>query len=178
MKVGCYSSGWLTLTLVALLKTVALVLTQSSQQCQQLMDTCDTMAESPTLSKSLAMPACWYTLHQQFSPQRYPFLILLVGTLATGIESRMATCQQQIHEIMMGDMLQWYVTRTVIDAATAVHTDDTDKYEMSGVRSQMLVVRNITSGDEGYYFCKVSRDEMIINQPVSGTCLFVYGKSM
>ena len=90
----------------------------------------------------------------------------------------MATCQQPVHQIMMGDMLEWYVTRTVIDAATAVHTDNTDKYEMSGVRSQMLEVRNVTSGDEGYYFCKVSRGGTIIDQPVSGTCLFIYGKSM
>ena len=65
--------------------------------------------------------------------------------------------------------------RIVMDETAVVRIDDPDKYEM---RSQMLVVHNITSGDEGYYFCKVSRNEMIINQPVSGTCLFVYGKSM
>ena len=90
----------------------------------------------------------------------------------------MATCEQPVHEIQPGDMLEWYFTRTIVGEAEAVPIDDTDKYKMSGVRSQMLEVHNVTSGDEGYYFCRVIRGGMTITQPVSGTCLFVYGKSM
>ena len=90
----------------------------------------------------------------------------------------MATCEQPVHEIETGDMLVWYVMRIVIDKTEVVRIDDPDKYEMSGVRSQMLEVHNVTSGDEGYYFCRVSRGGTIIPQPVRGTCLFVYGKSM
>ena len=87
----------------------------------------------------------------------------------------MVTCEQPVHEIQTGDMLRWYVMRIVMDETAVVRIDDPDKYEM---RSQMLEVHNVTSEDEGYYFCRVFRGEMIIDQPVSGTCLFVYGKSM
>ena len=75
---------------------------------------------------------------------------------------------------MPGDELQWYVTRTTTNDGIMVNTANVTKYNMIGL---MLEVHNITSSDEGYYFCRTLRNGMLVPEPRAGVCLFVYSKS-
>lgn len=102
---------------------------------------------------------------------------MLLGALTTGLESRSALCA--IEQIMPGDVHQWYLTRTTTEAAVEVDTRNTAKYITSGSISQILEVKNISSSDEGYYFCRTVRSGVLLPNSISstsGTCLYAYGK--
>ena len=76
-------------------------------------------------------------------------------------------------------MLEWFFTRTTTEDNNniiKVNINNTDKYVTSGTRSQNLEVRNIISSDEGYYFCRVRRNGVLMSDLIEGTCLDVYSK--
>lgn len=150
MKIGHYNSECVALRLLALLRTITLVLTQESPQCRQLMETCSNEAGSTT-----------------------PLV-----TLATGLESRMATCNPPFDVIMDGDILEWLFTRTTIANANPVDINNNEKYSIAGARSQMLTVNNINSSDEGYYYCQIVRNRMPLSTRVPGACLNVYNPAV
>ena len=103
-------------------------------------------------------------------------IFLLPGAVATDVESRMAWCTVPIDQFMAGDVFQWYFTRTTIDNANMVDTKNTYKYTIFGSRSQQLVVNNISLHDEGYYFCQMNRNGVLLSNIIPGACLYAYSK--
>ena len=87
------------------------------------------------------------------------------------------TCNPPFDDIMTGDVLRWFFTRTTIDNANImIDMSNTDKYGISGARDSKLTVNNINSSDEGYYYCRILRNGMLQNYRYPGACLYVYRK--
>ena len=93
--------------------------------------------------------------------------------MATGKEISELMCS--IANMLAGDVLQWYFTRTTTDNANRIVIDG-NKYRVGGVLFQILTVNNVSLNDEGYYFCQLNRNGQLI--PQQGSCLRVFGKSM
>ena len=98
---------------------------------------------------------------------------------ATGLENHTITCDPPLSEIIAGSVLQWFIAKTTIEAATMIDLSKSDKYNISGSRSQHLTVKNINSSDEGFYFCRTSRDGMLqpVDNRIAGACLYAFSKS-
>ena len=86
------------------------------------------------------------------------------------------TCNPPFDDIMTGDVLWWFFTRTTIDNANMIDMSNTDKYGISGARNSKLTVNNVNSSDEGYYYCRILRNGMLQNNSYPGVCLYVYRK--
>ena len=102
---------------------------------------------------------------------------MLLVALGTGLESRAATCNPLSVETMLGDVFVWHFTRDSTNNGTPVNINNTDKYNVSGARNKTLTVNSIISTDEGYYYCQIFRNEMLLPDLVVGACLYVYSKS-
>ena len=87
------------------------------------------------------------------------------------------TCNPPFDDIMTGDVLRWFFTRTTIDNANMIDMSNTDKYGISGARDSKLTVNNINSSDEGYYYCRILQSENLLPDRYPGACLYVYSKS-
>ena len=88
----------------------------------------------------------------------------------------MATCNVLFEQVVEGDVLQWLFTRTIIDNGTLVNISNTDKYNVSGAKNRTLTVNNISSTDEGYYYCQILRNGGLLPDRIPGACLYVYRK--
>ena len=88
------------------------------------------------------------------------------------------TCNPPFDDIMTGDVLRWFFTRTTIgNANNMINMSNTNKYGISGARDSKLTVNNVNSSDEGYYYCRIFRNENLLPDRYSGACLDVYSKS-
>ena len=77
--------------------------------------------------------------------------------------------------MLSGDELEWYFTRTTIGNAIRINIDGSKYHQIA----QILTVNNVSLNDEGYYFCRLHRnDSQTVTMPQQGTCLRVLGKSM
>ena len=90
------------------------------------------------------------------------------------------TCNPPFDDIMTGDVLRWFFTRTTIpvdNTNNMINMSNTDKYGISGARDSKLTVNNVNSSDEGYYYCRIFRNGMLLDNTYPGACLDVYSKS-
>ena len=87
------------------------------------------------------------------------------------------TCNPPFDDIMTGDVLRWFFTRTTIGNSSMIDMSNTDKYNISGARDSKLTVNNIHSSDEGYYYCQIFRNGGLLSTRYLGACLDVYSKS-
>ena len=106
---------------------------------------------------------------------------LLSVALATGLENSTVTCNPPFDDIMTGDVLRWFFTRTTIDNTNnnMIDMSNTNKYGISGARDSKLTVNNVNSSDEGYYYCRIYRNGAggLLPTEYPGACLDVYSKS-
>ena len=84
-------------------------------------------------------------------------------------------CRPNSGVLSDGDVFQWYRTRNqnYASAFRILPNIAINKYIISGNQSQYLVIKNVNSSDDGFYFCQSNRN---VVPPWNGACVLASSK--
>ena len=78
---------------------------------------------------------------------------------------------------MDGDVFQWYRTRNEnYGSAFRLPRVSDENYTISGNMSQYLIINNVNSSDDGFYFCQTDRNGYPPPVPWRGACVLASSK--